>query len=211
MSMTMPEMTARLKKDAGVTLTEIMVVVAILGALTALAVPNFVEWNSKAKLRDAAGLVSGNMNLARVSAINLGSTVTVTVCYKTATCPAAPVATANPAPNQVTVFFRNSAGADLMPVMTLNPLIALTDASNNPIGAAVQSPQDVQFSPVGIRQFTGTNANNLCVANTGAYTGCAAGNAQVFNLKNERNLNYRVVVAPSGKTVFCYIPTCAGN
>lgn len=201
-------MAARLKADAGFTLTEVMVTVFIIGALATFAIPEFVSMNSKARLKDAVASVSGNINYARVSAINQGTTVTVTVCYQTATCPAAPVATANPTPNQVTVFFRNPAGLDLMPVLTLNPLIALTDATNTP---GVPSPQDAQFSPIGLRLFPGTNnGNNLCVTNTGAYTGCAAAFAQVFNFKNERNLNNRVVIAPSGKTVFCYTPTCAG-
>jgi hypothetical protein len=119
------------------------------------------------------------------------------------------LATVNPAPSRVTVFFKNSTtGQDLMPVLTLDSLIALTDASNG----AVASPQDVQFSQVGIRQFIGTNANNLCVTNTGAYTACAGGNAQVFNFRNtDRNLNYRTVIAPSGKATWCYTPTCAGQ
>jgi prepilin-type N-terminal cleavage/methylation domain-containing protein len=197
------EMTARLKSKAGITLAEMMVVVAILGILTAVAVPEYLAWSSKAKLRDATALVAGNINLARVGAINQGTNVTVTVCYQTAACPGA---TVNPTLNQVTVFFRNPTGNDLMPYVTLDSLIVLTDASNG----AVTSPQDVQFSPVGIRQFTGTNANNLCVSNTGAYVGCAVGNAQVFNFRNERNLNYRVVIAPSGKSTWCYSATCAG-
>ena len=204
MDMKTVEMTARFKSKAGFTLTEVMVVVAILGILTVFAIPEYLAWNSKAKLRDATALVAGDIRLARVSAINQGSNVTVTVCYQTATCPGT---TVNPTPAQVTVFFQNSAKVDLMPYVTLNPLIALTNASNG----AVTSPQDVQFSPVGIRQFTGTNVNNLCVSNTGAYTGCAIGNAQVFNFRNtDRNLNYRVVIGPSGKSTWCYSATCAG-
>jgi Tfp pilus assembly protein FimT len=208
MGMQTMEMIAKFKSNAGVTLTEMMVIVGIIGILTAFAIPEYVSWNSKAKLKDAAALVAGNINLARVGAINQGTSVTVTVCYQTATCPAAPVAIVNPTPNQVTVFFQNSTtGQELMPVLTLNTLIALTDASNG----AVASPQDVQFSQVGIRQFIGTNINNLCVTPTGAYTACGGGNAQAFNFRNERNLNYRVVIAPSGKATWCYTPTCAGQ
>jgi len=97
------EMIANSKSEAGITLTEVMVVVAIIGTLTALAVPDYLAWSSKAKLRDATALVAGDINLARVSAINQGSNVTVTVCYQTATCPGV---TVNPTPAQVTVFFR---------------------------------------------------------------------------------------------------------
>jgi prepilin-type N-terminal cleavage/methylation domain-containing protein len=205
MGMKTMTMTARFKKNAGLTLTEMMVVVAIIGTLTAFAIPDYIAWSSKAKLKDATAMVSGNINLMRVGAINQGTSVTVTVCYLANPCPGL---TANPTPNQVTVFFQNSTtGADLLPALTLNPLIALTDANNN----VVTSPQDVQFSQVGIRRFIGTNANNLCITNTGAYTACAGGNAQAFNFKNERNLNYRVVVAPSGKSTWCYAPTCAGQ
>jgi prepilin-type N-terminal cleavage/methylation domain-containing protein len=204
MSMKTVEMTARLQSKAGVSLAEMMIVVAIIGIGSAFAVPEYLAWNSKAKLRDATALVAGDINLARVSAINRGSNVTVTVCYQTPACPGA---TVNPTPAQVTVFFQTAAGVDLFPYVTLNPLIALTNASNG----AVTSPQDVQFSPVGIRRFIGTNANNLCITNTGAYTGCAIGNAQVFNFRNtDRNHNYRVVIGPSGKSTWCYSATCAG-
>ncbi len=204
MGMKIMKMTARFKENAGLTLTEMMVVVAIIGFLTVLAVPDYLAWSSKAKLRDATALVAGNINLARVGAINQGTSVTVTLCYLANPCPGT---TANPTPSRVTVFFQNPTGVNILPVLNLNPLIVLTDASNN----VVASPQDVQFSQVGIRQFIGTNANNLCVTNTGAYTACAGGNAQVFNFRNERNLNYRAVIAPSGKATWCYTPTCAGQ
>jgi prepilin-type N-terminal cleavage/methylation domain-containing protein len=205
MSVKTMEMITKSKSEAGFTLTELMVVVVCLGVLAALAMPNFLSFVSKAKLKDATALVAGDINLARVSAINFGTTVTVTLCYQTTPCPGAQ---ANPTLNQVTVFFQNPAGADVMPHETLDSLIALTDASN----AVVTSPQDVQFSQVGIRKFIGTNANNLCIATTGAYTACAGGNAQAFNFRTTNgNFNYRVVVAPSGKSTWCYASTCAGQ
>ncbi|HEV8539564.1 MAG TPA: prepilin-type N-terminal cleavage/methylation domain-containing protein [Nitrospiraceae bacterium] len=187
----------RLRADSGMTLTEVTIVVAILGLLVMVAVPNFLDWNRKYKLKDAIGLVHGNMNLSRMNAINQNSTVTMTVTQTSSTTP-------------VTVTFRNAGGADVVPPLTLSSEVSLTNATNAVVGAGVSSPQDVQFNSMGLRMNTG-NANNLCITNTGAYTGgaCASGSTQAFNFKNTKGLNYRIVVTSTGKASWCYAAACA--
>src|SRR5437016_443577 len=96
-----------LKCCRGLTLTEVMVVVAIIGALTTIAIPNFLDWNRKAKLRDAVGLLQGNMNIARMNAINLNSPVTVTVAQASSASP-------------VTVTFINDAGSRVIQDVNLD-------------------------------------------------------------------------------------------
>jgi len=187
----------RLKAKAGFTLTEVTIIVAIIGFLTMVAVPNFLNWNRKYQLKDAVATLHGNIGLARMSAINQSTTVTVTV---TQTSPTA----------QVTVTFRNSANADVIPPLTLVPEVSLTNATGATVGAGVSSPQDVQLSPMGMRRNTG-NANNLCILAAGAYTGaaCAANANQAFNFKNTTGLNYRIVVTSTGKASWCYSSSCA--
>jgi Tfp pilus assembly protein FimT len=188
---------ARLKGDAGISLTEVTIVVAIIGLLIMVAVPNFQDWNLKYKLKDAIGLVHGYMNLARMNAINRNTPVTVTV---TQTSPTA----------RVTVTFRNPGGTDVVPPLTLDAGLSLTNATGVAVGSGVSSPQDVRFTPMGLRTNTG-NANNLCITNTGAYTGAACANAstQAFNFKNTKGLNYRIVVTSTGKASWCYAAACA--
>jgi prepilin-type N-terminal cleavage/methylation domain-containing protein len=188
---------ARLKGDAGMTLTEVTIVVAIIGLLVMVAVPNFQDWNQKYKLKDAIGLMHGYMNLARMNAINQNTPVTVTV---TQTSPTA----------RVTVTFRNPGGANVVPPLTLDTGLSLTNATGVAVGSGVTSPQDVRFNSMGLRTNTG-NANNLCITNTGTYTGaaCTGASTQAFNFMNPRGLNYRIVVASTGKASWCYTAACA--
>src|SRR5439155_8115026 len=139
----------RLNAEFGFTLTEIMITVGILGLLLIIAVPNYLDWNRKYKLKDAVAMLHGNIGMSRMYAINRNTTVTVTIAQPAATSP-------------VTVTFRTSAGAYVIPPLTLDSEVSLTNATNATVGGGVNSPQDVQFSSMGLRRDTG-NANNLCV------------------------------------------------
>ena len=190
-------MATRLKAQAGFTLTEVTIIVAIIGLLVLVAVPNYLDWNRKYKLKDAVATLHGNIGLARMNAINQSTTVTVTVTQPAATSP-------------VTVTFLNSASAAVLPLMTLDSEVSLTNATGATVGAGVSSPQNVQLSPMGMRRDTG-NANNLCITATGAYTGaaCTGNGTQAFNFINTRGLNYRIVVTSTGKASWCYTSSCA--
>ena len=132
-----------------------------------------------------------------MNAINQSTTVTVTVTQPAATSP-------------VTVTFQNAAGAAVLPLMTLDSEVSLTNATGATIGAGVSSPQSVQLSPMGMRRDTGS-ANILCITAAGAYTGaaCTGNGTQAFNFKNTRGLNYRIVVTSTGKASWCYTSSCA--
>ena len=58
---------------AGVTLLEMMVVVAIFGIAAALAVPGIVRWNEGERLKSAARSVADALNLGRSEAIRTGN------------------------------------------------------------------------------------------------------------------------------------------
>ena len=197
-------MLGRLKTGQGISLTETMVVVAIIGILVGVAVPNYISWNQKYQLKSEVGNLAGNLGRARMMAINLNAPVNVIICQQTNPCPVAPIATANATPLQVTVFFQNAAGAPIpgLSTITMNPNITLSNAA----GAAVVAPQTVGFNPMGIWVNTG-NLNNICVSATNVPGACPA-TRQVLNFINPNAVNYRIVILPTGKIAWCYTSNC---
>jgi len=66
------------RNNRGFSLTEILVVVTIVGILAGLAGPNFMIWQAKSTLKSAIIDVTANINLARRLAMNRNQRVFVT-------------------------------------------------------------------------------------------------------------------------------------
>jgi type IV fimbrial biogenesis protein FimT len=63
--------------DRGFTVTEIMIVLVIMGILMAIAIPNFSQWAANYRLKAAARDVYTNFQKARIEAIKTNSNVVV--------------------------------------------------------------------------------------------------------------------------------------
>ena len=66
-------------RESGFTLIEVMIVVAIIGIASALAIPSYVKWKAQHDLREAVSEFSSDLNLARVVAMNRNRQATVTI------------------------------------------------------------------------------------------------------------------------------------
>ena len=191
-------MLGRVKTGQGFSLVEVMVVVAIIGALVAVGVPNYIIWNQKYQLKSEVGNLAGNLGRARMIAINTNTRVTVTV---TQAAPGVPV----------NVAFTNPAGT-VLPAIIMNSLVSLSDVNGNLANIAgtgvVKSPQSLRFSPMGI-WVNAQNANNICMVGAAPTTPCpATPNSQVLNFVNSNAVNHRIVILPTGKVAWCYTGNC---
>jgi prepilin-type N-terminal cleavage/methylation domain-containing protein len=67
-----------MKKKSGFTLLELIIVIVILGILTAIGVPNYLSWLPKYRLKSAARDLYSNMQLAKMTAVKSNQDCTVT-------------------------------------------------------------------------------------------------------------------------------------
>jgi type IV fimbrial biogenesis protein FimT len=61
----------------GFSLTELMMVICVLAIISAIATPSLLSWRSGAKLRGAVSNLKGDMELARLKAIQVNDTVVI--------------------------------------------------------------------------------------------------------------------------------------
>jgi prepilin-type N-terminal cleavage/methylation domain-containing protein len=66
-----------MRKDAGFSFYELMVVIGILGILSAIAIPGFISWLPKHRVGSAAREVKSALEFARMTAIRNNATVMV--------------------------------------------------------------------------------------------------------------------------------------
>ena len=64
-------------KESGLTLTEMMLVIAMIALLTAIAMPNMLGWREGAKLRGATENLRGDLQLAKLKAVQESGPVAV--------------------------------------------------------------------------------------------------------------------------------------
>ncbi len=70
-------MNKSIRRNAGFTLLELMIVVSIIAVMSAIAVPNFTNWAPKFRLWSATDDIVKNLMLARMTAISQNRDVVV--------------------------------------------------------------------------------------------------------------------------------------
>ena len=179
------DMLGRKSRAGGFTLIEIMIVVAIIGIGSAIAVPSYIQWIARSQLRQAASELQSNLVQSRMVAKNRNTAMTATFMkaadgrYSAAFGGGfAPISL----PSSVT-------GGSMILVTGLGPppTTAVTDFALSAPGTL----GTIQFNQQGLRVAGGI------------------GN-QAVTLQSADGTTYSVVVAPSGKVNWCknLLTTC---
>lgn len=170
--------TGTLCGQAGFTLIETMIVVAIIGIGSAIAVPAYIQWNDRYQLRQAASELQSNLLQTRMAAKTRNTAMTATFIK-------APDGTYS------ATFSGGFAPISLPRSVTGGSMILVTGLGPPPTTTVT----DFAASSAGTLGAIQFNQQGLRVAG-------GIGN-QVVTLQSVQGMTYSVTVAPSGKINLC--------
>ena len=121
-------------REGGFTLIEIMIVVAILSIGASLAIPSYLDWNSRYQLREAITTIQSNLMMARMAAMNRNRIVNVNFALTS---------------GQVTVNSLDSSNASVLPPSTMMGHVTAVDVTN--AAGTFVTPGVISFNSLGLR------------------------------------------------------------
>jgi prepilin-type N-terminal cleavage/methylation domain-containing protein len=171
-------MLGRKTREGGFTLVEMMIAVAIVGIGSAIAVPSFIQWNTRHQLRQTASELQSSLLQTRMSAKNRNTAMTARFLKA--------------ADGTYSVIFGSALAPMSFPSSVTGGSMILVTALGPPPTTTVTDFASSGPGTLGTIQFT---KQGLRVAG-------AIGN-QAVTLQSADGTTYSVVVAPSGKITWC--------
>jgi type IV fimbrial biogenesis protein FimT len=165
--------------EAGMTLPEVMVVLGIVVVAATLAIPNYIAWTAKSRLKQASTELHSTLNMSRMLAMNRNSIMTLTLGIVGGRVTATVTAPGSTQADCVADTRRCVLPRLVMPV-------EVTGVAGF-VGATPQVPPQVQYTSLGLLTGVGTNT-------------------QTINLTNSYGLTYQIQVTPNGKARWCAGP-----
>ncbi|MDH4187843.1 MAG: prepilin-type N-terminal cleavage/methylation domain-containing protein [Nitrospira sp.] len=125
--------------EAGFTLIEVLIALAIITIASVLAAPDFVRWNAKVQLRQTTAEIASQLTLARMAGMNRNRSVDVTV---------------NMSGGLVRISAVSSTG-------TVIKDTSFPTRVKSVVGNPVGNPVAVSFSSMGTRTSAGTGPQSI--------------------------------------------------
>ena len=124
----------RKRREGGFTLIEILIAVAILSIGVSLAIPSYLDWNSRYQLREAITTIQSNLMMARMAAMNRNRVVNVNFALTS---------------GQVTVNSLDSSNVSVLPPSTMMGHVTAIDVTNS--AGTFATPGVISFNSLGLR------------------------------------------------------------
>lgn len=170
------------RTEAGVTLVELMAVVAIIGLIAALAIPNYTRSMARATLKQALTELHGNLNMSRMAAMNRNTTITVTLAVV-----GGRVTATFTDPNSTSAQCLGDTRRCVLPTQTMPAEITGVAALLG--GTAQVLPVAINFNSLGLLVGAGTSI-------------------QTVRLTNSKGTIFEIQITPAGKARWCTTSPC---
>jgi|CXWL01.1.fsa_nt_gi prepilin-type N-terminal cleavage/methylation domain-containing protein len=143
-------------RQGGFTLVEMMIVSAIIGITTMIAVPSYLQWHTRYQLREATLEINSQLNLARMAAMNRNMAVRSTLALTA---------------GNVTMITTNTTGT----VVVLSPVTFPASVTGARDAATLDTdpappPVNILFTSLGLLQGTGSSPLPVRVMNNNGLT-----------------------------------------
>lgn len=179
-------MRKKLNNKSGFTMTELVVVIAIIGITLAIAIPSFLTYRPTMRLKGAARDISTTLQWARMKAVSENNRMEIQF---------------SPVNNSYTVYDDNDSDGDVDPVDTADTAIrtsTLPDGISYGIGTTVTRQAGNNTAPAHTDCLT-FNTDSCSTDDSTSFSSNGTANNGTIYLTNTKDECYAVIVDSQGR------------